>query len=203
MESVSVLTAEPPQPIQSISDGHLVARAQQGHGEAREELARRFRRPAYLFAFQLLGHREEALDVAQDSMLRFFRTLARFDPDRPVIPWLFRIVRNRVIDLARRRRPTESIDDPAAPHSDPPAPPEANPETLAHRRDLQRQLWRAVHRLTRRQREILILRDYQDLSYAEIAAVLDIPQGTVMSRLHAARKALSARVRARLGGDDV
>lgn len=105
------MTAEPPDPM---PDGALVVGAQSGQCEAREELARRYRQQAFRCAYQLLGNREDALDVAQDAMLKFFDTLERFESHRPVRPWLFRIVRNRAVDIVRRRRirRAESIDDP-------------------------------------------------------------------------------------------
>lgn len=192
------MTAEATEPI---PDGALVLSAQRGRRDAREELARRYRRPAFLFAYQLLGNREDALDVAQDSLLKFFTTLERFESHRPVQPWLFRIVRNRVVDLTRRQkvRRADSLDDPDYAH-EPSAPKDASPELLAERRQLQARLWRAVQELPDKQREILVLRDYQDLSYAEISTVLGIPKGTVMSRLHGARKALRTAVLDSLGG---
>ena len=187
------MTAELGEPL---SDGVLVARAQRGVAGARDELARRYRQPAFLFAYQLLGNRDDALDVAQDAMVRFFGALGRFDSGRPVLPWLFRIVRNRAIDVRRRTRPTESLDDGSAPPLEPVTAPDASPEALAGQRQLRERVWRAVGELSRKQREVLVLRDYQDLSYGEIAAVLGIPRGTVMSRLHGARSALRRRVMA-------
>ena len=194
-------TPAPEAPPELPSEGALVVGAQRGEREAREELAKRYRRPAFLFAFQLLGNREDALDVAQDAMLKFFNTLDRFEPARPVQPWLFRIVRNRAVDIARRKkiRRAESIDDPDA-RREPATRPEASPERKAVRRQLQEKVWLAVQRLPGKQREILVLRDYQDLSYAEIADVLGIPKGTVMSRLYGARKALRSAVAEALGG---
>jgi RNA polymerase sigma-70 factor (ECF subfamily) len=190
------LTVEAPE---RTPDAVLVAGAQRGQLDAREELARRYRRPAFLFAYQLLGNREDAADVAQDALLKFFTTLERFESHRPVQPWLFRIVRNRVVDVARRQRirRADSLDELGATR-EPAAPGEASPELRAQRRQLQARLWQAVHALPDKQREILVLRDYQDLSYAEISTVLGIPKGTVMSRLHGARKAL----RDSLGGID-
>ncbi len=169
---------------ESMPDGVLVIDAQRGRRDAWEELARRYRRPAFLFACQLLGNREDALDVAQDSMLKFFSSIERFESQRPVLPWLFRIVRNRAIDVVRRRkvRKAETLDDPNHVH-EPAARPEASPELQAQRRQLQAKVWEAVHSLPEKQREILVLRDYQDLAYAEISTVLGIPKGTVMSRL--------------------
>ena len=88
----------------SWSDKELVGQAQAGRREARETLARRYRQAAYLLAFQMLGNRDDAMDVAQDAMLRFFTSLSSFDSERRVQPLLFTIVRNQVRDLWRRRR---------------------------------------------------------------------------------------------------
>ena len=173
------------------SDHDLVRQAQAGRGEAREELAHRFRQSAYLLALQLLGNRDEALDVAQESMLRFFVSLERFSPDRPVRPWLLTIVRNQVRDLWRRQgvRRTESLD--ATPDlSRTLTDPSSTPEDLARRSQLRRRIWSSMSRMTPKGREILVLRDFHDLSYAEIAEVLSIPLGTVMSQLHGARTQL-------------
>ncbi len=175
-------------------ESDLVRRACAGDLAAQEELALRHRRSAYLLALQLLGDVDDAMDVAQDAMLRFFSNLHRFDTRRPVRPWLCQIVRNRVVDLHRHRkiRNHDSLDACDA---------EGNPriepvdESIdldgdAARSELRTQIWRALDKLSPDQREILVLRDYQDLSYAEIAETLSIPLGTVMSRLHGARKRL-------------
>ena len=176
---------------QQQDEQSLIVMAKTGRAEAREELARRFRQPAYLLALQLVGNREDALDIAQDSMLRFFESLGRFRPDRPIRPWIFTIVRNRARDLWRRRstRPSESLElRPALvaqlAHSTP------DPEQAAVGRERQSQVWKAIAALSERHREIIVLRDFHDLAYAEIAAVLEIPAGTVMSRLHSARGSL-------------
>jgi RNA polymerase sigma-70 factor (ECF subfamily) len=171
-------------------DSELVVQARSGVAEAREELARRYREPAYLLGLQLTGNREDALDVAQDALLRFFATLDRFQEGRPVRPYLLRIVRNRAMDLWRRRRirRVESLEQGELPRQI--ADDRPGPEETARRAELRRRIWRAISDLAPAKREILVLRDYHDLAYAEIAKVLGIPIGTVMSRLHAARKAL-------------
>lgn len=176
----------------------LVRRARSGDQAAREELALAHRRAAYLLALQLLGNRDDALDAAQDALLRFFATLDRFRPEQPVRPWLYSIVRNRCRDLMRRGRvrrtePLEAEPDRWRPELIDGA---ADPELDAERAELRRQVFAALGALGREHREILVLRDYQDLSYQEIAAVLRVPRGTVMSRLHRARKALGSALRA-------
>ncbi len=183
------------EPIGSCSEAELVRRARKGDVAAQEELAHRHRDPAFFLALQLLGNRDDALDVAQDAMLRFFKHLHRFDVSRPVRPWLFQIVRNRVLDLFRRRkvRKHDSIDD--AEQDDERADLQLVDETVdlerdASRAQLQKRIWLSLQQLSQAQREIIVLRDYQDLAYSEIAETLNIPIGTVMSRLHGARKRL-------------
>ena len=105
-------SAPVPVAVPPPSEAQTVILAQQGEADALDELARSCRQQAYVFALQLIGHPDDALDVAQDAMVRFFRSLGRFDPSRPVRPWLLRIVRNLVRDRARRLRirRTESLE---------------------------------------------------------------------------------------------
>jgi RNA polymerase sigma-70 factor (ECF subfamily) len=176
----------------------LVRRARSGDQAACEELVLAHRRAAYLLALQLLGNRDDALDATQDALMRFLASLERFRPEQPVRPWLYSIVRNRCRDLMRRGRVrrTEPID--AEPDRWRPELIDgtADPELDAERAELRQRVFAALGALGQEHREILVLRDYQDLSYQEIAAVLHVPRGTVMSRLHRARKALGAALRA-------
>jgi RNA polymerase sigma-70 factor, ECF subfamily len=201
-----------PRPAGGLADAALLRRARAGDAAAREDLARSSGDAAFRFAFQLVGDRDLARDVAQDALVRLFATLGRVDPERPLAPWLLRIVRNRVIDLHRRERGRSgggswglragpSLDD--ADRALEPADGEPGPLERSERSELQRLMWSCLGRLDPAHREILALRDYQDLSYREIAEVLDIPLGTVMSRLHAARQKLRVAVLAtgyRFGG---
>jgi len=178
--------------LEEATDRQLVTWTRRGDLAAGDLLARRCRRPAYLLALQLMRNPDDAMDVAQDAMLRFFSTLDRIDKGRPVRPWLYAIVRNRARDLMRRRQVRRhdpiAADDPEGGVELVSAAP--RPDADAERAELQRRVWSALARLSEGHREILVLRDYQDLSYEEIATVLKIPMGTVMSRLHRARKAL-------------
>ena len=177
------------------SDRQLVDLAKAGEPAACDALARRYRRAAYLLALQLLGNRDDAMDVTQDAMLRFFTTLKSFDATRRVQPWLFTIVRNQVRDLWRRRqrRPGDAIGESDALVGQLAAP-QPGPEADLHRRELKERVWRALAALPAEKREIIVLRDFHDLSYSDMAQVLGIPIGTVMSRLHGARQRLRARL---------
>lgn len=180
-------------PKTMLDSADLVARARRGEAQAREELAQRIRLPAYRLALQLLGDSDDAMDVAQDAMLRFFTHIDRFDIRRPVLPWVFSIVHNRVRDFQRRRRrrPGDYAGDPVDVSEVPLAAPGVDPEQALGRRELQRRIWKGLAALSTDHRRVLVLRDYQDLSYDEIATVLEVPRGTVMSRLHRARRALA------------
>ena len=192
--TVSVAAAAP-----SPTEAQVVVLAQSGEEAALDALARSCRQQAYVFALQLLGNPDDALDVAQDAMVRFFRSLSRFDSARPVRPWLLRIVRNLVRDRGRRLRVrrTVSLEPDEGALRFEPRDQSPDPEAIAARRQLQVLVWQCLQELPPGHREVLVMRDYQDMPYAEIAAALKIPKGTVMSRLHRARRQLHDLVRQR------
>lgn len=163
-----------------------------GDAASRADAASALRRSAYLFALQLTRDPDAAQDVAQESALRFYRNLERFDVNQPVEPWLYSIVRNQVRDRARRERHRahESLDDWLDRGIGEDGAEGSDPALIAERREAQRQVWIGIGKLSEFHREIVVLRDFHDLSYAEIAEVLAIPRGTVMSRLHTARQSL-------------
>ena len=114
-------------------------------------------------------------------MLRFFQHLDRFDPSRPIEPWLYQIVRNRVRDLMRREslRRHESLDawlERGLPET---VDRSADPAADAERSDLQRLIWQADSQLTEAHRKIFVLRDYHDLSYREILLVVNTVVATL------------------------
>ena len=193
------VTVDSPAPLlvagDAGSDRQLIDQARAGEPAACDALARRYRRAAYLLALQMLGNRDDAMDVTQDAMLRFFSTLNSFDATRRVQPWLFTIVRNQVRDLwrQRQRRPADAIGESDALVGQLAAP-QPSPEADLGRQELRQRVWRALATLPADKREIVVLRDFHDLSYSDLAEVLDIPIGTVMSRLHGARRQLRARL---------
>lgn len=185
-------------------DRGVLRLAQAGEANALDELGRHASRIAFPFALQLLGQRDLARDVAQDSLVRLFDSLHTFDSRRPVEPWLRRIVRNRAIDVLRRRKvrrhePLEAIGPEGVRERE---VPDLRIDVAAEvqRRERQRILFDCLQQLSTEHREIVVLRDYQDLSYEEVGLLLGVPKGTVMSRLHRARKALRRAVDERLEG---
>lgn len=139
---------------------------------------------AHVLAIQLLGNVDDAADAVHDAFARVLARPDAYDPDKgPLKPWFLRIVRNRCIDLLRTRQDLQSPVDNLVDAG-------RQPEQEAERGEQDRMLQLALGELTAAQRQIVILRDYLNLSYAAIADVLDIAPGTVMSRLHRARLAL-------------
>lgn len=171
--------------------------AKAGDPDAHNALASALREPAFYFALQLLGNREDAHDITQDALIRFLDNLDRFESGRPVLPWLRRIVRNAVIDLQRRKnvRRADSLDSDGYEGEALELVDEdedsARRAVSQERREI---VWNSLARLPENHREIVVLREYQDLSYQEIADLLEVPIGTVMSRLHRARLELRSRV---------
>lgn len=139
---------------------------------------------AAAYARSILRHRQNAQDAVQEAALRGLERFASYDASRPFKGWWFSIVHNCCIDLLRRAAAarTESLDENQMPEV---AAPEASDwEGIAA----------AMAELSEQHREILRLRYFADLRYQELAEALKIPPGTVMSRLHLARKALQARL---------
>jgi RNA polymerase sigma-70 factor (ECF subfamily) len=139
---------------------------------------------AHALAIQILGNSDDAADAVHDAFAKVLARPDAFDVRKgPLKPWFLRVVRNHCLDLVRRRHAggpaTEELVDPAL-----------QPDRCLEREQRDEQLHRALAEVSAERRQILVLRDYLDLSYAEIADVLQIAPGTVMSRLHRARLAL-------------
>ena len=141
---------------------------------------------AAAYAYAIVRRREDAEDAVQEAALKAFRAVGGYDRSRSFKGWWFSIIRHCCLDLLRKRKTQPAGDD--AMVDDLPSGQPLHSENLA-RRDM---LTWAMGRLEPSQREIVQLRYFGDCSYRDIAAALDIPLGTVMSRLHAARKTLSA-----------
>jgi len=154
-------------------------------------------------AWWLAGSRADAEDIVQEAVLRAFKYFDRFSGDR-ARPWLLAIVRNTCATWMARNRPRqlvlvadagETAEGEAARRGES----VPSPETQSEHRELGRAIDRAVAALPPEFREVVLLREVEELSYKEIAAALEIPIGTVMSRLARARKLLQARLKEAVG----
>ena len=139
---------------------------------------------AHVLALQILGNADDAADAVQDALAKALSRPRAYDARKGALkPWFLRVVRNKCLDLLRRRRPSGTAVE-ELPHTGP------GPEQDLESSQLEHALKQALASLPADHRQIIVLRDYVDLPYAEIADVLSIAKGTVMSRLHRARLAL-------------
>ena len=175
----------------------LIARCAAGDEAACAELVATHQRMVYSLALNLLGDRDEALDISQEVFLRVFRTLSGFRGQSALRTWIYRIVvnqvRNRQRWWRRRRRGDEvSLDDHLKHSGELEATQDVLPDRLLASKETASHIWKTLDRLPFDQRTALILREVDGLRYEEIAFSLDIAIGTVKSRLTRARQALRA-----------
>jgi RNA polymerase sigma-70 factor, ECF subfamily len=178
---------------QNLNDeGSIIERCKKGDREAFSLIVQQYMRPAYYVALGYVGRPEDALDLSQDAFVNAFRHIKRFDSSKRFFPWFYSILKNLCMNHLNRirRRREESIDE-MAEEGQPAIPIESvSPEQSVVRRDLEEKIGQALLRLKPKDREIIILQHFQDYSYQQIADLLGIPIGTVMSRLYGARAAL-------------
>lgn len=179
--------------VDAESDAALSRRARAGDSEAFGVLIDRYMRRAYVHALGIVGSREDALDLSQEAFVRAYRARHTLDPDRAFYAWLYQILRRLCFNFLRDTKTRARLRDAhaadwvvAVAHR-----PDWDPAREAERAEERRRVSMAIKRLPRREREVLVLREFQELTYREIAELLDIPIGTVMSRLYAARKRLA------------
>ncbi|MBX3145394.1 MAG: sigma-70 family RNA polymerase sigma factor [Gemmatimonadales bacterium] len=168
-----------------VPESRLAAAARMGDAEAYGRLVLAQGPVARRVAYGILGNWDEADDVVQDAALAGWLAIERFDPDRAFRPWFLRIVSNAALDGLRRRRVRESdVLDESMPSRG------AGPDREADRSLLRDRIKAAMAELSERQRVAVMLFDGEGYSHAEIAAVLEVPEGTVRSYVFHARRAL-------------
>lgn len=188
--------AKPPDPLTNASDEDLLTRFRRGHPEAFSILVRRYERELYGYLRRYLGDGNLADDVFQNTFLQLYTKASQYEAGRPVRPWLYTIATHAAIDAMRRngrhqalsldqereethngevRRLTEMLE------SQQPGPSEG-----AEAQERRQRVRADVERLPEFLRQVVILAYYQGLKYRDVAEILDIPVGTVKSRLHTA-----------------
>jgi RNA polymerase sigma-70 factor (ECF subfamily) len=174
-------------PASDGADEECVSRAQAGDRKAFSELVRRHQDRVYRYLLRMLGSREDALELTQDAFVKAWQALPQWQPEAQFRTWLFRIANNTALDALRRRKLVEFVpleDSFDAPGSEP------DPERQAQATQEVRLLEASLKRLAPEHRDILLLREVEEMSYEEIGRVLSLSEGTVKSRLARARAAL-------------
>lgn len=174
-----------------LNDHQCVTLAQKGDGKAFSELVVRYQDRIYRFLVRLTNSPDNALDLTQDTFLRAYQSLGRWRAEALFKTWLFRIARNIAFDRLRREKRVVFVEleenfvlvDPIA-----------GPDTLMETAQRYHLLEATLAKLPDDQREILLLREIEEMTYYEIALVLDLNLGTVKSRIARARTALLAKI---------
>ena len=176
---------------QPHDDAYYVDCVLRGDSEAFRELVQRYQGLVYRIAYSMIGNAEGTQDVVQEVFYRVFRRLHQYRLDCPFGAWIRRITVNHILDLRKKREiravslTQEKADDFDVPDS------RNDPRDEIRRAEQHQTVLKALDRLPDKDRTILLLRHFENLSYEEIAEILAIPIGTVMTNLHRARKKIS------------
>lgn len=162
-----------------------------------EELVKRYQKRVYNTTYRMLGSPEDASDMAQETFLRVYRNLNNFREDASFSTWLFKITTNICRDYLRKEKRNsvkisyeENITEKLSPNRSELPGEQNNPEEISLRLETQNEIQSLINKLPEKQKEVLVLREFQNFSYEEMAAILDISIGTVKSRLSRARKTI-------------
>ena len=170
-----------PQGALEMDDLGLIACAQQGDRQAFTELVNRHHHDIVSLTYRMCGDLGLAEEAVQEAFVRVWQNLNSYKPQYAFRSWLYRIATNAALDSLRRNRPTAELDSLSL------ADPAKSLEQSVEENQRAAHVRRAIAQLSEPLRIVLILREYQELTYQEIADALDIPVGTVMSRLNSAR----------------
>jgi len=183
----------PTRPHEHPEDAALVRKAQQGDMDAFESLVRKYQQRVYALCRRLTGAHQSADDLAQETFIKAYCALGRFDAQWPLYPWLRRIALNTGLNyLKARKRERPLLEGALGARRMPFTAPAENPEEQLERAEFEARFERAVASLPADQRSVFVLRFHESMSYEEISRTLDLPIGTVMSRLNRARQKLKS-----------
>ena len=168
-----------------MNESETIRKCQRGDSQAFVELFQSYRDGAYRYCLVMVGSHHESLDIVQEAFLAAFRGIDRLEAENGFAGWFFGIVRHLCYGTLRQRKTSVGEEVLTSLSSSTPSP-----EISATESERRRALAKSLEQLTHKQREVIILRSFEELSYDEIAQRLDVPIGTVMSRLYDARRAL-------------
>ncbi|MEJ6951112.1 RNA polymerase sigma factor [Natronospora cellulosivora (SeqCode)] len=171
-----------------LSDIELVKKFKQGDDHAFEILVEKYQHKVYNTTFRILGNHQDALDIAQESFIRVYKNLNKFKGNSSFSTWLFRISTNLCRDELRKRQ--RGFTECDIEENDYEIKEKNNPENISLKKEFNDELQEQISTLPLEQKTVLVLREFQGLSYKEIANILNISMGTVKSRLSRARQTL-------------
>jgi RNA polymerase sigma-70 factor, ECF subfamily len=170
----------------------LIERLKRGEKEAFGPLVERYKKKAYCIALGYVRNADDALELSQVAFIKAYRSIRHFDNSKSFFPWFYSILRNTCLNHlnARKMRKEDGLEDLPEGSQQQVFVDEDNPEESFRHAELRRIMAEAIMKLKPRDREIILMQHFHELPYAAIAEALNIPIGTVMSRLYNARTAL-------------
>lgn len=169
----------------ALSESKVIKKVQKGNREAYQVIVERYMQRAYYIALGFVRNSQDAMDISQESFIKAFRKIKRFDSERSFFPWFYKLLKNLCLDHIKRRSRVQEI-------------PLDEARVLKEEREdreMKEILWRGIEKLSFEQKEIIILRYFQQFSYQEIAEITAKPVGTVMSSLYYAKKRLKEAIK--------
>ena len=168
-----------------LSEREILLQVKRGKKEAYQTIVERYMKRAYYIALGFVRNPQDALDISQEAFIKAFRRIKSFDIERPFFPWFYKLIKNFCLDHLKRRSRIQEV-------------PLDEGRILKEEhedREMKEVLWKGIESLPVEQREVIILRYFQELSYQEISEVMGKPVGTVMSSLFYAKKRLKEAIK--------
>ncbi len=197
----NAVNADSAQESDRVRESQLVAAVMAGDTDAYGTLVEGYQDRLYHALWGILGSHEDARDVVQEALVQAYLKLDSFRGESRFYTWLYRIAMNLALSHRRRKKPTISLDQAQEQTGNEPADRREGPEEKALRQEQIEQLWAALERLPHQAREILVLRELEGCCYETLGEILELPVGTVRSRLFRARMQLRLECQGMLSGE--
>ncbi len=168
-----------------MDDSILIKKIKKGDMEAYEILVKKYMKKAYNVALYYTKNPTDAWDISQQGFVNAWKGIKRFDTKSPFFPWLYAIIKNEALTRFKKEKKEEEKKECGLPLKS-----IVSPEENLEKKEKTSKLQKALSKLDKEKKEIIYLRHYAEMSYREISEALDLPEGTIMSRLYYARKAL-------------
>ncbi len=173
------------------NEDRLLDKIQKGDKQAYGFLVNHYKERAYSIALGYVGTIDDAYDLSQEAFIKAYLKIRTFDPSRSFFNWFYQILKRLCLNFLRDKKTVFNYE---AVELDNLLSENLTPIELNEQRETYKIIWTAIGKLSVEAREIIILKEFKEMSYKEIAELLEIPQGTVMSRLYHARRALKAMI---------
>jgi len=173
----------------------LVKKVLKGEKKAYEVIVKKYMKRAYFIALGFTGNHQDALDLSQEAFIKAYRSLRKFNLSMSFYPWFYTILKNLCLNFIKKNKEISTV--PLKIEDERELDKSLGPLNDVQRKQTKKIIWRAISELPVKEREIILLRYFQELSYEEISKLTGCPSGTVMSRLYYAKKKLRDNLKER------